>query len=197
MSINYYNENAAEFHADTASVDMAALYEEFLLRLPVGAHIIDAGCGSGRDALAFLKAGFRVTAFDASPALVAIAQERLGTEKVKLATFDEFSISEPSDAIWACASLLHVPFVGLPHTFLHLAEQLKSKGLFYCSFKYGDDEVERGGRRFTNLTEARLADVIQNSDLAIQKTWITGDARPDRENEKWLNAILVKSEGKD
>ncbi|RUO20888.1 SAM-dependent methyltransferase [Aliidiomarina iranensis] len=196
MSIDYYNKNAAEFHADTACVDMAALYEEFLPRLSVGAHIIDAGCGSGRDALAFLQAGFRVTAFDASPSLVAIAQERLGTEKVKLATFNEFSVSEPADAIWACASLLHVPLLELKHTFVHLSEQLKNRGLFYCSFKYGDNETERNGRRFTNLNEALLQQVIQQSDLAIQKTWITGDARPGREDEKWLNAILVKAHGK-
>ena len=169
MSIDYYNNNASAFHADTADVDMSALYQEFLPLLPAGAHIIDAGCGPGRDAMAFQSQGFRVTAFDASEALIDIARQRLGADLAVQATFLEFSAQEPVDAIWACASLLHVPFHDLARTFWHLAKQLKKGGLFYCSFKYGDDESERGGRRFTNLNEARLHEVLAESDLAVKK----------------------------
>ncbi|MCH8500779.1 MAG: class I SAM-dependent methyltransferase [Aliidiomarina sp.] len=192
MSIDYYNENAKAFDADTADVDMSALYQEFLPLLPAGAHIVDAGCGSGRDAMAFQSQGFRVTAFDASEALITIACQRLGADLAVQATFLEFSVKEPVDAIWACASLLHVPFDDLPRTFQHLAHQLKPSGVFYCSFKYGDNESERGGRRFTNLNEALLAQVIESASLRVKKAWVTGDARPEREHEKWLNAILVK-----
>jgi ubiquinone/menaquinone biosynthesis C-methylase UbiE len=42
---------------------MAPLYTRFLARIPAGGHILDAGCGSGRDALAFRKLGYAVTAF--------------------------------------------------------------------------------------------------------------------------------------
>ncbi|MFU8785337.1 class I SAM-dependent methyltransferase [Aliidiomarina sp.] len=192
MSKQYYNANAAAFHADTAEVDMSALYAEFVPLIPKGAHIVDAGCGTGRDALAFQALGFQVTAFDASEALIAIAQQRLGANALQC-TFTEFQATEPVAAIWACASLLHVPLAELPSTFSHLAAQLVSQGVFYCSFKYGDNELERGGRRFTNLNEVLLANVLQNTNLTIQKTWITGDARPGREHEQWLNAILVKS----
>lgn len=192
MSKEYYNANAAAFHADTAEVDMSALYAEFLPLIPKGGHIVDAGCGTGRDALAFQAQGFQVTAFDASEALIAIAQQRLGANALQC-TFTEFQAIEPVAAIWACASLLHVPFSELPTTFSHLAAQLASQGVFYCSFKYGDNELERGGRRFTNLNEVLLANVLQNTNLTIQKTWITGDARPGREHERWLNAVLVKS----
>ena len=194
MSIEYYNQNAAAFHADTADVDMSALYQEFLPLLPAGAYIIDAGSGPGRDAQAFQAHGYRVTAFDASPALIAIARERLGNENAQQATFLSFTATQPADAIWACASLLHVPFQELAATFQHLAAQLKPAGLLYCSFKYGDNETERGGRRFTNMNEARLTKVITTSNLVVKKTWVTGDARPGRAHEQWLNALLVKVE---
>jgi hypothetical protein len=36
---------------------MAPLYARFLARIPAGGHILDAGCGSGRDALAFRRLG--------------------------------------------------------------------------------------------------------------------------------------------
>ncbi|WP_194756653.1 class I SAM-dependent methyltransferase [Aliidiomarina indica] len=194
MSIDYYNKNAHAFDFDTAEVDMAPLYQEFLPLLPAGAHIVDAGCGTGRDALAFQAQGFRVTAFDASEALVTIAKQRLGSGCVQQTAFLDFSVKQPADAMWACASLLHVPFSELPKTFSHLADQLKRGGLFYCSFKYGDHEVEREGRTFTNMNEARLQKVIADSDLSPTKVWISNDARPHRDHDRWLNAVLVKKE---
>ncbi len=96
------------------------------------------------------------------------------------------------NAIWACASLLHLPYAELTDTFRHLARFLITGGLFYCSFKYGDDEVERGGRHFTNLNEKRLQDVISGTGLQIDTTWQTEDRRPERAGEFWLNGLLVK-----
>ena len=196
MTTNYYNQNARTFHADTAGVDMSALYNRFLPLLPAGAHIVDAGCGSGRDALAFHARGYRVTAFDASGELVAIAQESAEKARADIdiqhTTFQSFQAASAVDAIWACASLLHVPSVELPETFRHLAKQLNRGGIFYCSFKYGDSETERAGRRFTNLDETLLQQVLEGTGLQVQTLWVSGDARPGREHEKWLNAILIR-----
>ncbi|MBQ1784525.1 MAG: hypothetical protein II007_12820 [Gammaproteobacteria bacterium] len=50
---DYYNTQAEQFVADTLAVDMAELYAPFLSTLPISGHLLDAGCGSGRDALAF------------------------------------------------------------------------------------------------------------------------------------------------
>jgi len=49
------SEFAAEFCERTASVDMSELYAPFLREMPAGGRILDAGCGSGRDSLAFLR----------------------------------------------------------------------------------------------------------------------------------------------
>ncbi|NMU46781.1 SAM-dependent methyltransferase, partial [Vibrio parahaemolyticus] len=56
----------------------------------------------------------------------------------------------------------------------------------------GNDEVERNGRKFTNLDESLLQSVLSNTPLIIKTTWQTGDLREGRESEKWLNAILLK-----
>ncbi len=58
--------------------------------------------------------------------------------------------------------------------------------------KYGDDQVERNDRHFTNLNEKLLADVITATGLQIDTTWQSEDLRPDRVGEMWLTAILVK-----
>ena len=48
----YYKRFAAEFFGSTVGVDMTAIHQRFLAHLKPGAHILDAGCGSGRDAKA-------------------------------------------------------------------------------------------------------------------------------------------------
>jgi len=76
----YYAKNAQGFFTETVAVDMEPLYERFLPRLPAGGHILDAGCGSGRDSRAFIECGYRVTAFDASPELARLACRHIGQE---------------------------------------------------------------------------------------------------------------------
>ena len=62
----------------------------------------------------------------------------------------------------------------------------------YTSFKYGNDEVIRRGRHFSNMTEHSIKDVLQGDNLQIEKLWVTSDVRVGREDDKWLNLILVK-----
>ncbi|MCL1111333.1 class I SAM-dependent methyltransferase [Shewanella schlegeliana] len=190
-TISFYNDNADSFINNTLNVDMTSLYQRFLPLLPLNAHILDAGCGSGRDSKYFIDNGYQVTAIDASKALAAAASNLIG-QPVTTCLFQEFNSSQPLDAIWACASLLHVPSAELPSVFANLSKQLTHKGHFYCSFKYGTNDVERDGRYFTNADENRVQLFIKNTDLKIAESWLTGDLRPERESEQWLNLILTK-----
>lgn len=191
MSIEFYQNNADEFFTGTVNVDMTNIYQRFTKNIQPNALILDAGCGSGRDSKAFIDMGYRVDAFDASSELVARASNYTGLD-VKLALFDDITATEQYDAIWCCASLLHVPEADLPVTLDKLAMALKSNGTWYVSFKYGDSQREKGGRLFTDMNEARLVKLIALiASIEIEATWITEDNRPGRQ-EKWLNAILVK-----
>lgn len=189
--MSYYNQNAQEFFDDTINVDMSTLYSEFTPLLPANGLILDAGCGSGRDTKSFLENGFSVHSIDASKELAVLA-EHLTKQPVEVTTFQEFESQKQFDGVWACASLLHVPMKELPLAFKKLAAPLRSQRVFYCSFKYGREEIIRNGREFTNLDEKLLAQVISNSELKVLKTWCTSDLRKGRESEKWLNAILIK-----
>lgn len=194
MTNNFYNENAIGFFNNTVNADLSSIYQQFLPLLITNAHILDAGCGSGRDTYFFMKQGFKVTAFDASEELVLKAREYTRGD-VTLNTFERFRCKSPNflfDAIWACASLLHVPSNKISISFSNLSAQLKKGGIFYCSFKLGNNDTIKNGRNFTNADEERLSTFIKNTELVIDKTWITDDVRPDRHDEKWLNAILIK-----
>lgn len=173
--------------------DMSALYARFLFWIPTGGYLLDAGCGSGRDARAFLERGYRVAAFDASPTLARLASVycRLPVRVLRL---QEIAWCDSFDGIWACASLLHVPASELPGVLGRLAVALKPGGVLYTSFKYGRGEREQGNRHFTDLDEAGLATLLRAVPcLAEREIWVTADRRPGREAERWLNSLLQRA----
>lgn len=191
MTLHYYQNHAQDFFDGTVNVDMTPLYEAFTQHLPHGARVLDAGCGSGRDAKAFHEMGYQVDAFDASSAMVELAKQHTGLP-VQLMTFSEIDGKAQYDGIWCCASLLHVPSSELPEVMQKLADALKPGGVWYVSFKYGNGERVQGERRFTDLDEEGLRMGISNiTDVAITSLWITKDYRQER-SERWLNGILHK-----
>lgn len=188
--MDYYESNAKTFVESTLLVDMQPLYQRFLPLLPVRADILDAGCGSGRDAKYFIEHGYQLTAFDASAEIAALAEKEIG-RAVQVQRLQDIRYKNQFDGIWACASLLHVPAKELPDVFQRLACALKPSGVIYCSFKYGQGEYEKQGRRFTDLDEAGLQALVEGiRELAIKELWVTADCRPRREQELWLNGIL-------
>jgi len=190
-TIAHYDAQAEPFFAATVAVDMSPLYAPFLAKLTAGASILDAGCGSGRDARAFRERGYEVTAMEPSMPLARLAASHCGVS-VEIRRFQEIDWHERFDGIWACASLLHVPMAGLPDALQRLARSLRPGGVLYASFKYGHGERDSGGRRFTDLDEAALADLLHwVPELTTIETWVTADQRAGREAERWLNVLLA------
>ena len=75
-----------------------------------------------------------------------------------------------------------------------MATALKKHGILYTSFKYGEFEGERNGRYFTDFTIDTFQTFIQDIEgLQIKEDWTTGDVRPGRGEERWLNLILQKN----
>ena len=188
--MNYYDKNAQEFFDGTVDADMSQHHDKFLELIPENGSILDAGCGSGRDAKLFKDLGYEVTAIDGSFEMCRLASEFSGID-VKHMQFQEISFTNEFDGIWASASLLHVPSNELDSVLDNLKKSLKEEGIFYASFKYGDFEGERNGRYFNDLTESTAVELFKKNDFNVIETWITSDSRKGREDEKWVN-ILVK-----
>ena len=192
-TLDYYNKNADEFVQGTLSVDFKQTQDRFLDKLADGAYVLDFGCGSGRDTKYFLDKGYIVDAIDGSEELCKIASAYTGVH-VKQMLFEELAEVEKYDGIWACSSILHLPRCGLSEVLMKMAVALKVKGVVYTSFKYGDFEGERSGRYFTNFTLESFGEYLQDiKEFEIEEYWVTGDVRPGRSEEKWLNLILRKS----
>lgn len=191
-TLSYYDKKANEFCENTVNADVSLQRERFLEYLTPGASILDFGCGSGRDTKAFLDLGYEVKAIDGSLELCKIASEYTGIE-VDNMLFQDLDEVDRYDGIWACSSILHLSKSDLKDVFVKMVRALKTNGIIYTSFKYGDFEGERNGRFFTDFTIESFRDYIDDIDgLSIVDHWITGDVRPGRGEEKWVNLILQK-----
>jgi len=191
-TLEYYNKNADSFAEATIDVDFHEIQEQFQKMLPEQGYILDFGCGSGRDTKYFLSQNFQVDATDGSKELCRIASDYTGI-KVKEMLFEELEEKEKYDGIWACSSILHLPKCELKVVFGKMVEALKRNGIIYTSFKYGEFEGNRNGRYFTDFTENTFNEFVQNiENIELKEERITGDVRPGRGEEKWLNVILQK-----
>ena len=193
ITLSYYNTHAQDFVQGTVGVDFHITQDRFLAQLPAGAKILDFGCGSGRDTKYFLERGFAVEATDGSAELCKLASEHTGIS-VKQMLFDELDAVAKYDGIWACASILHLAWKDLVVVMQKMMRAVKGEGVIYTSFKYGHFTGERNGRFFTDLDEEGLARLLKEvGGLEVKELWITGDVRPGRGEEKWLNVLLKKS----
>ncbi|WP_373695165.1 class I SAM-dependent methyltransferase [Mediterraneibacter gnavus] len=191
-TLKYYEDNAEKLIGSTAGVDFSRIQNSFLQLLPPHPEILDFGCGSGRDTKYFLQKGCHVTSTDGSEKICQAASSCTGI-KVKQMLFQELEETNVFDGIWACASILHVSKTELYLVLRKMCDALKSGGIIYTSFKYGEFEGNRNGRYVTDFTEISFQEYIRDiSEFSIEEIWITGDVRPGRGDEKWLNLILRK-----
>ncbi|MFI3272649.1 MAG: methyltransferase domain-containing protein [Pseudomonadota bacterium] len=184
----YYEENAEQYIAGTVNLDVTHLYTDFLKNISPYGHILDAGCGSGRDTLYFLQHGYEVSAFDRSSSLVESARLRTGID-VKVLSFEDMDYKDVFDGIWACASLLHTPLTEIPTIINKLRAALKPNGVLYCSFKQGlEDWTDAKGRFFVGMTEEKLKALLEHCGFTVLVQRMEISAR----QECWISAIGQK-----
>lgn len=192
-TIDYYNNNAQAFYDRTISVDITDNYKRFLKYLEEKSKILDAGCGVGRDTAYFLSKGHAVTAFDASEEMVKFSSKETGV-KVMHSTFQELNFENLFDGVWAQASLLHIPYNMTREIYGKIHRSLKSNGIFYASYKYGDNHMESSGRDFYNMNESKVMQYFDGLFNVIE-LWQEQDNRSKvvpSPNAMWLNFILRK-----
>ena len=188
-TLSWYRENAIQYAEETRnSLVLDALWE-FLSRMKEGGIILDYGSGSGRDSAYFINKGFSVDSLDGSAEMKAQA-ERLFGIKVKLSSFLSLEEKEKYDGIWAQASILHLEEHDLRAALTLIERALKRDGVFYSSFRKGEEDGYEKGRWYTNMTERRFLSFLPAS-LYVEKIWESQDVRPGV-SRTWLSIICRK-----
>ena len=190
-TLDFYNNNSKSYIKSTLSIDMSHLYNDFLKHIPKESNILDLGCGSGRDSLEFIKRGYNITAVDGSKELSIAASKIIGQEVI-FNKFEDLQLTEKFHGIWACASLLHINKRDLINVIKNISSNLEDNGVFYMSFKYGEDEyIDEKGRYFNCYTEETFKEMILAvPKLEIIKIYKSEDTIGGRNNLQWLNVLL-------
>ncbi|MDO5853086.1 MAG: class I SAM-dependent methyltransferase [Thermoplasmata archaeon] len=183
LTSDFYDSDPEGYFDRTFGADMSDARSRFVACLDPGASILDLGCGSCRDTVAFRDAGFDVTPADGSEGMRRVVRERLGIEVVPVDIAD-MRLGRTFDGIWACASLLHVPSAELPGVMRSIRAMLRPGGAFFCCFKLGTFEGIRDGRFYTDLTEEGLRILLGDAGFTVRETWVS-----DGDGCRWVNAI--------
>lgn len=196
-SAAWYDRNAGAYIARTDRVDLSGLYEKFLEGVPPGGRILDAGCGSGRDSLAFQNVGYVVMPMDASVAMVEHASRLLNTRAL-LKRHQDIDFVEQFDGVWSNASLLHVPHAELTAVLAKYRTALRRGGVLFASFKHGEGEQFRDDRLFSNQNAGSFRQLIDEvPGLILIDSWLNADRRPGRHHEQWFSVLCRRDHGDD
>jgi mutator protein MutT len=189
-SVGYYSTNAIEYCEETSAFDVAGLYRPFLEHIVPGAHILDLGCGSGRDSKAFLEMGYDVTSVDGVPEIAAWASAYTGGP-VAVKSFHEIDYEKEFDGVWASASLLHCQQDQLQGVVRKIVDSLKGSGVAYMSFKWGEaTTIDDRGRHFTNQTSLSLRQLLESVTSAeVLEIW-DSEVILRGQPQKWVYAII-------
>jgi SAM-dependent methyltransferase len=182
----HYGRHVAVYARLAAERDLTRVYDLVEMALPPGARLLDIGCGTGDDARVFLDRGFRVTAIDASPAMVRHCRRR--GIPARRGNFQSLAFVRTFDAVWAAASLLHVPRAEMSAVLRRLGRALRPEGLIYVSLWHGRSErVTPDGRFVAGYSRTGFARLLRAAGIDVLRSW--GSASPPPAKVKWVHFI--------
>lgn len=192
-SIGYYNENSKDFFDRTIHYELPEVYQKFLKHLPKKSRILDAGCGVGRDSKFFLSKGYDVVSFDGSREMVKMASDLLGQPALHM-LFQDMNFSNEFNAVWAQASLLHIPYENLRGVLQGFYKALLPSGILYASFKYGTSMRQVEDRFFFDMNEATIEPYLKGlfHPLEIWKSADTQSRVAPSPDKAWLHFIAKR-----
>jgi ubiquinone/menaquinone biosynthesis C-methylase UbiE len=169
-------------------------YNDFMHSVRPGSRVLDVGCGPGRDVKYLTDHGYSVIGVDYSEGMLEEARKRVpggDFRKMDMRRID-FQANE-FDAVWACASLLHVRKADAPEVLAGFRRVLKPEGILCVMVKQGEGEMMkrypgRPDRFLVYYNEAELKQLLDGNGFAVLSLKIKIEENVDT----WLVALARK-----
>ena len=195
-TIDHYNRFAQEYWEGTRNHDVSQ-NRRALLQAIEGVPpyaILDLGCGPGRDLRHFRSLGHDAVGLDGSAELVAMARAYSGCQ-VLHEDFLAMNLPESRfDAVFANASLFHVPSQELPRVLADIFNTMKRGGVLFCSNPRGNNEEGFSDGRFACFLDL---DTWRKYVTALEFVEVTHYYRPPgqpRHRQPWLVTLWRKGQ---
>ena len=190
-TLRVYEAQAEDYATEFTRGDDPHL-ERFLDMLPVGARVLDLGCGPGKAAARMQARGVQVAAWDASPEFVAWAQGTYGVA-AEVAEFTALRSVAEYDGIYANFSLLHAPKADMPGHLARIAKALVTAGRFHIGMKTGIGEKRDAlGRFYAYYEDAELTDLLEAAGLTVDYRKTGAEAGLDGTVAPWIILQAIK-----
>ena len=193
-TVGHYSGRAREFWEGTRDHDVTQNRAALIAHLSGDGphHILDFGCGPGRDVHAFAQAGYVVTGLDGCATFCEMARE---FSQCTILHQDFLALDLPVatyDGIFANASLFHVPCDHLSVVLAQLRQSLNDKGVLFCSNPRGADEEGWNGERYAAYhTLGSWRSRLESAGFEYLEHYYRPEGLP-REQQPWLASVWRK-----
>ncbi|OIR03846.1 trans-aconitate 2-methyltransferase [mine drainage metagenome] len=194
-TLGHYERNAESFWERTRDHDVAQNIAAMLRHIEGEAPftILDFGCGPGRDLQALRQLGHRAVGLEGCAGFVAMARAHAGCEVLHQ---DFLGLSLPPahfDAVFANASLFHVPSRDIRRVLTELSNCLKPAGVLFSSNPRGADEEGWQGERYgVRYREDTWRGILFDAGYTELEHYYRPEGLP-REQQSWFAGVWRKS----
>lgn len=202
-TIDLYNSLADSYAVQALDHGPVLQRTKFISMLQPGAKILDVGCGSGRDCTFLSEQGFKVTGIDRSEKLLELA--RIAAPKAKFYSADIRHLSFEKnmfDAIWSCASIVHIKHSEIQQVFNSFYSILKPGGMLYIHAKKGEgegyvDEPSMPGKKrfyafFSALQLKTYCETAGFSKIEVIDVGLTKAYANGQKSKEWVDCFARK-----
>ena len=183
MDVTKSNQRAYDIIAPIYAQRNSGVVPENLLRLArhlveyggPASHLVEVGCGVGRDMAWFEAQGLQVTGIDLSLGMLKIARQHV---RGMLSIMDMRHLAfcdAQFDSAWCCASLLHLPKQEASLALAEIRRVLKPASMVMVSIQAGESEGWEGGyldgvkRFFARYTAEEMTQLLAANQFAVKE----------------------------
>lgn len=206
-TIKWYDLNARQYTERIRQVLSVDQLRDFLLGIPVGGIILDAGCGGGRDSNYFFQHGFIPVGIDLSRGMISESKKTFPLIHFLQMDFRSLHFAdEIFDGVWTHGSIHHLgtmeDVVASLHEFyrvlktggtIHIATQAKTKSKDTIIVT---DELSNHNRFYRYFTLSQLQDLLKFIGFRVvsitQHKETEDEVSTGRKNVEWIVALAIK-----
>lgn len=190
-TLAHYDQSAESFREGTRDHDVSQNIEALLRHLQTSTplQILDFGCGPGRDLKTFTALGHQPVGLDGSQRFAEMARADTGCEVWHQ---DFLKLDLPAarfDAIFANASLFHVPRQELPKVLRQLHATLKPGGVLFSSNPRGQNQEGWNGPRYGSYHDLAAWQQLLTAAGFIELEHYYRPAGLPIEQQPWLASV--------